>query len=62
MNSFNGSENAAELALLSKQRTTDAPLTVFDASQFKLAVDEEVSEQIIEKLRKEFGDDLAGGK
>jgi hypothetical protein len=61
MNTFDGLENAADLALLSKQRT-DAPLNVFDASQFKLAVNTEVSESVIKKLQKEFGDDLAGGE
>ncbi|KAF2118078.1 P-loop containing nucleoside triphosphate hydrolase protein [Lophiotrema nucula] len=60
MASLQGIENPAKLALLSQQRTTNAPQHVFDASQFKLAVDQDVSANVIEKLQKEFGDDMAG--
>ena len=51
-----------ELSLLSKQRTTAGPHNTFDASQFKLQVDQDVPSDVIEKLQEEFGGDMAGGK
>ncbi|KAF1997704.1 P-loop containing nucleoside triphosphate hydrolase protein [Amniculicola lignicola CBS 123094] len=60
MDNLKGVNDADEMVLLSKQRTTDGPHGVFDASQFKRSIDQDVSADIIEKLQKEFGDNLAG--
>jgi hypothetical protein len=62
MNSLQGFKDAEELAMISKQRMTRTPGPVFDISQFKLAVDQDVSTDVIEKLQAEFGQDMAGGK
>lgn len=62
MTSLQGFKEAGELSLLSKQRMTNGPQNVFDASQFKLAVEQDVSLNIVERLQKEFGTDMAGGK
>jgi hypothetical protein len=62
MASLHGFERPEDLALLSKQRLTNGPQNVFDASQFKLAINQDVSSDTIEKLQVEFGNDMAGGK
>lgn len=62
MDDFDDFKTPVDYALLSHQRMTSASLSVFDASQFKLAVDKNVPADVIEKLQKKFGDDLAGGK
>ncbi|ETS80813.1 hypothetical protein PFICI_08342 [Pestalotiopsis fici W106-1] len=49
-----------KLALLAKQETTDGPHNVFDISQFEHQVDQKVSPKVIERLQKEFGNDMAG--
>ncbi|KAK8238708.1 P-loop containing nucleoside triphosphate hydrolase protein [Phyllosticta capitalensis] len=49
-----------ELSILSHQRSTGAPHGAFDASQFKTQVGQEVRPDVIEKLQKEFGKDMAG--
>jgi hypothetical protein len=51
-----------ELALLSRQRTTDAAHGLFDATQFKKLVDENVPEKTIKRFQEKYQDDLAGGK
>lgn len=62
MASLEGMRDPAELALLSKQKMTNGSQHVFDASQFKLAVGQDVPASTIEKLQKEFGVDMSGGK
>jgi hypothetical protein len=62
MISLQGFEDAEELAMISKQRMTRTSGELFDVSQFKLAVDQDVSTDTIEKLQAEFGQDMAGGK
>jgi hypothetical protein len=61
MTSLQGFKDAEELAMISKQRMTGTG-SVFDISQFKLAVEQDVSTDTIEKLQAEFGQDMAGGK
>ncbi|KAF2450414.1 P-loop containing nucleoside triphosphate hydrolase protein [Karstenula rhodostoma CBS 690.94] len=60
MSGLQGIRDPAELALLSQQKMTNAPQHVFDASQFKVAVNRDVSANVIESLQRKFGDDMAG--
>jgi hypothetical protein len=62
MASLQGFKAAEEISMLSKQKMTRSREDVFDASQFKLAVDQDVSSKTIEKLQAEFRHDMAGGE
>ncbi|PVI00677.1 P-loop containing nucleoside triphosphate hydrolase protein [Periconia macrospinosa] len=53
-------EGRERLAQIGKQITTDGPHNVFDASQFKLLVENDVPASVIEKLQKEFGNNMSG--
>ncbi|KAI0164351.1 P-loop containing nucleoside triphosphate hydrolase protein [Hypoxylon sp. FL1284] len=48
------------MSLLSKQRTTHSPHGMFDASQFKQQLDRDVPPDVVERLQREFGNNLAG--
>ncbi|ORY18232.1 P-loop containing nucleoside triphosphate hydrolase protein [Clohesyomyces aquaticus] len=60
MASAKGINHRDEMTLLSKQGNTGGIHDKFDASQFKSLVEKDVSPDVIEKLQKEFGDDMAG--
>jgi len=50
------------ISLTAQQKATGTPSGMFDASQFKLQVNEDVSVGEIELLQKEFGNNMAGGE
>lgn len=50
------------LSQIGNQRSTDGPHNVFDASQFKLLVEQDVPSNVIEKLQKDFGNNMAAGE
>lgn len=59
MNRFKDIEEAS---LLSKQATTDSRADVFDASQFRSQVGQDVPLAVVVQLQAEFGNDMAGGR
>lgn len=59
---MSSTEDRKKLAQIGKQRTTDGPHNVFDASQFKALIEQDVSSNVIEKLQNEFGKNMAGGR
>lgn len=59
--SFNA-QNIHSLSQSARQRTTAAPGSVFDVSQFKIQVGKDVPSEIIQSLQTEFGLNMGSGK
>jgi hypothetical protein len=62
MDSLQDIDGKIDFARLSNLRLTNGPENGFDASQFRLAVKQNVPASIIEKLQGEFNDNMSGGK
>jgi hypothetical protein len=59
--SFNA-QNIHSISQSARQRTTAAPGSVFDASQFKIQIGKDVPSEIIQSLQTEFGLNMGSGK